>query len=136
MKTILIHLVAAVAAMVLIVGCETESSDQISISITPNNATLRKGESREFIASGWRDYTWALSDPSIGVLSVTKGDRTTYTAVKGPASSTNETLTQILILTVNIPADNAGTTNISTNTVPGATELVNAQALITQKYAP
>lgn len=135
MKNILIGLVAAVAAMVLIAGCETESADQISITITPNNATIQKEESREFTASGWRDYTWSLTDPSIGVLSVTKGDRTTYTAIKGP-TSTNETFPQILTLTINVPADNSSSTTTSTNTVPDPTGLVTAQAWITHVYIP
>jgi len=129
---IVLRIVTAVAALVLAAGCETESSDQISISISPNNATVKKGESREFTASGWQDYTWSLSDPKIGVLSATKGDSTTYTAVKGPAS-TNETLSQILVLSVGIASDNASP---STNATPGSTENITAQALITQTYAP
>lgn len=131
MKTVL-RIMTAVAVLVLVAGCETESSDQIAISITPNNATIRKGESREFTASGWQDYTWSLSDSTIGVLSATKGDSTTYTAVKGPAS-TNETLSQILVLSVNIASSDV---TPSTNATPGTAEKVTAQALITHPYAP
>lgn len=131
MKTVL-RIMTAIAAMVLVAGCETESSDQIAVSITPNSATLLKGTSREFTASGWRDYTWSLSDDTLGVLSTTKGDSTTYTAVKGPAS-TNETLSQILVLTVNIASEDV---TPSTNETPGTVENITAQALITHTYAP
>ncbi len=125
MKTLCCMILAAVA--VTLGGCETESSDQIAISISPNNVTLAKGESQTFTASGWQDYTWSLTDASIGVLSTTKGDSTVYTAISGP-SSTNTTLPQILILTVNIPADDVGG---GTNAVPGNAGNLSAQALIT-----
>lgn len=126
MKTLFTMLLAAVA--VALAGCETESSDQIAVSISPNNATMAKGESRTFSASGWRDYTWSLTDTTIGVLSTTKGDSTIYTAVKGPTSTNEPSLSQILILTVNIPSNDTGST---TNTVPGTGGTVTSQALIT-----
>jgi len=119
MKTLFGILLAAVA--VALAGCETESSDQIAISISPNNVTMEKGESREFTASGWRDYTWSLSDTSIGILSTTKGDSTIYTAVSEAPS--NSSLTQVLSVTVNIAS---GT---STNS-PTGESLISAEALI------
>jgi hypothetical protein len=124
MKTLFGILLAAVA--VALSGCETESSDQIAISISPNNVTMKKGESREFTASGWRDYTWSLSEPSIGVLSTTKGDSTVYTAVAGPTSTNEASLSQILVLTVDVATD--GVTS-GTNIVSSGS--VSAQALIT-----
>lgn len=69
-------------------GCETERSDQIGLAISPNNVELKAGESQEFTASGWQDYTWEIAEPTgenVGVLSTTKGDRTIYTAIsEGP----------------------------------------------------
>jgi hypothetical protein len=124
MKTLFCMVLAAIA--VGLGGCETESSDQIAISISPNNVTLKKGESQTFTASGWQDYTWSLTNDDIGVLSNNKGDSTVYTAVTGP-SSTNATLSQILILSVNVSAGDSGST---TNLVSG--DRVTAQALITQ----
>ncbi len=119
----LFNVAASLILLLLAAGCETESSDQIAISISPNNVTMTKGESREFTASGWRDYTWSLSDTSIGILSTTKGDSTIYTAVAG-ASSTNSGSTQILTVTVNLAAGAPGTvTNQPSN-------LVSAQAFI------
>jgi hypothetical protein len=128
------RILAAFAAALLTAGCETESSDQIAVAIYPNNATLSKGQSREFTASGWRDYSWSLSDPSIGVLSTTKGDSTTYTAVKG-SSSEDTNLTQILTLSISLPVESADT-GTSTNTIPGTVDNVTAQALILHTYTP
>lgn len=109
----------------LLTGCETESSDQIAISISPSSVTLAKGESQEFVASGWRDYTWHISQPSIGMLSTKKGDRTTYTAISGPVS-TNDTFTQVLSLTINVPDDSS----YASNAVPNASSSVSAEAII------
>ncbi len=131
---IVLRIVTAFAAALLTAGCETESSSQIAVAIYPNNATLSKGESREFTASGWRDYSWSLSDTSIGVLSTTKGDRTTYTAVKG-SSSDDTNLTQILTLSISI-ADGSTSTGTSTNTPPVIVQTISAQALILHAYTP
>lgn len=131
MKTLCCMILAAVA--VTLGGCETESSDQIAISISPSYTTMAKGESREFTAYGWQDYTWSLSDTSIGVLSATKGDSTVYTAIKGPTTTNEPSLSQILVLTVNITADGIGS---ATNTVPGSTGNLSAQSLITHAYTP
>lgn len=94
MKTLLLLLGFATLPMLLLVGCETESSSQAQIQVTPSTATLNVGESQEFIASGWTDYTWSLSDNAIGALSNTKGDRTVYTALSTESTdnvTTNET---------------------------------------------
>ncbi len=129
MKTLFCMILAAFA--VGLAGCETESSDQISVSISPSYASLKKGESVTFTASGWQDYTWAITDKTMGVLSATKGPSTVYTAIKGPSSS-NDSLSQILVLSVKIPADGIDT-DVSTNAVVDVNsgQLVNAQAVIT-----
>ena len=108
--------IALLLPLMGIIGCETESSDQASISISPNTAELDVGASQVFTASGWQDYSWSLSDSSVGVLSTTTGDDTTYTAVLAMTSNT----TQILTVTAN-SADSV-TTNATTLT---------AEALIT-----
>jgi hypothetical protein len=99
-----------------IIGCETESSDQASISITPNTTELDVGDSQVFTAAGWQDYSWSLSIENVGVLSTTTGDSTTYTAVLALSSNT----TQVLTVSAN------GNSGISSN----ATALT-AEALIT-----
>lgn len=117
--------IALAAVAVALAGCETESSSEIAVSISPNNVTMTKGESRTFTASGWRDYTWSLSDTSIGILSTTKGDSTVYTAISEAPS--NSALPQILTVTVNIASTTTGTTN--SPTLAGES-LISAEALI------
>ncbi len=126
---ILFNVAASMLLLLLAAGCETESSDQISISISPNHTKLRRGESREFTASGWQDYTWSLSNREIGVLSNNKGESTTYTVFRSPAT-TNEVITQILTVTVDVASEGGGT---GTNQ---ASSLVSAQALIEHQYTP
>ncbi len=126
-------IVSALAVMLLTVGCETEPSSQIAIAISPNHTALQKGESREFTASGWQDYTWSLSDNTIGVLSTSKGEVTVYTAVRAPAT-TNDAMLQVLRLTVDITAQGGASTG--TNQTPGTTGLVSAEALISHLYTP
>ena len=111
------------ALMLVFSGCETESSEQIALSITPNTVTLRAGQSQEFVASGFEDYTWSLSDADIGVLSTRKGNSTIYTALR---SATNHT--QTLTVTVNVPE--SGTGSVMS---PGTTNRVSARALITHR---
>ena len=78
MKLFLAHLTGllVVVVCVLLAGCEAEPADKAQITITPASATLAYGESVEFTATGWRDYTWSLQDASLGTLSRTKGDST------------------------------------------------------------
>jgi hypothetical protein len=107
----MLYAMAIVLPLVGIVGCETESSSQADIRITPNTASLTRGASQEFVASGWQDYTWSLSDNDAGVLSNTTGDRTTYTAV----ASLGSNQTQVLTVTVSISTTGTGT-NSTTRT--------------------
>jgi hypothetical protein len=118
MKTVISILICSIiiSTFILLAGCETESSDQISLKITPNTARVRVRESLEFTASGFTDYTWSLSEPRIGVISTTKGNKTVYTAV---TSASN--IIQVLTVTAR-----AATT--STNSTP---ETAHAEALIT-----
>ncbi len=113
---LLLSSIAICLPLLGMVGCETEASDQASISVTPNTAEIALGASQVFTASGWQDYSWSLSDSSVGVLSTTTGDSTTYTAVLAMTSNS----TQVLTVTANSAA--SGTTNAATLT---------AQALIT-----
>jgi hypothetical protein len=76
--------------LIAISGCEVDSTDQASISVSPNYATIKEGQSITFTASGWTDYHWNLSDTSIGVLSSSVGSSVIYTAVKD--SATTQTL--------------------------------------------
>ena len=103
-------------------GCETEPSEQIAISVTPNHVTLRPGQSREFTASGWQDYTWSISDREIGVLSTSKGNSTVYTAVGGGTNA-------VQILTVTASGTRTNATSGTANTISSGA----ARALITHR---
>ena len=99
-----------------LVGCETDPSDEIAVTITPNHADLKVGQSQTFVAKGFQNYSWTLSKPEIGVLSSTKGDSTVYTAV---ISASNE----VQVLTV--------TATDATSVVSNKTITASAEALIT-----
>jgi hypothetical protein len=72
-------------------GCEVESASQVEILLTPSHASVRKGDSVQFTASGWHEYNWSLTQPDWGVLSHRVGDTTVYTATV--ATNGTQTLT-------------------------------------------
>ncbi len=82
----MIAIASMIGTIFALTGCETEPSDQIAISVSPNAANVRRGQSQEFSVSGWQDYTWEIYEErgdNVGVLSTRKGERTVYTAVSG-----------------------------------------------------
>jgi len=119
------RVLGTLSLLTVLTGCETEPSDQAEVRITPASVTMRTGQSQEFTASGWQDYTWSLSDPSLGVLSTTKGDRTVYTATSA-LSSDGTTTMQTLTVKVN--------TSSTVNTPEGpdeqTTSFLTAEAFI------
>jgi hypothetical protein len=76
------------------VGCETQSATS-KVTIDPSSATVSAGQSITFTASGGYNYTWSLSDHTLGTLSTTTGDSTTYTSLydPGPSNSAVQVLT-------------------------------------------
>ena len=122
MKHLLLIPVPALCLLLLLLGsgCETEPSEQVAVSITPNSAQLKRGQSQEFSASGWEDYTWSLSNPGIGVLSSKKGNSTVYTAVAGS--------NDVQILSLSVSVRSGTTTNLLTGSTGGGP--VTAEALI------
>ncbi|MBT3193015.1 MAG: hypothetical protein HN341_10710 [Verrucomicrobia bacterium] len=119
MKTFAMLLFSMTMLLPLIglVGCETESSDQASVTITPNTATLAVGASQTFVATGWDGYTWALDDSSAGTLSTTTGDTTIYTAVTELGDTPQE-------LKVSATSSSTSTTNGTTTTTATGTALI------------
>jgi hypothetical protein len=99
----------AVAAVLGPIGCETQSAST-QISVDPSTATIHQGESIEFTASGGFNYTWSLSNHTLGTLSNTTGPSTTYTSLYD--SSASNTAVQVLTCT----SDVEGTS--SSNSVP------------------
>jgi len=97
-------------------GCEAQTANK-QISIEPSSATMHKGESVTFTASGGFVYTWSLSNGSIGTLSNPTGASITYTATASPSDEgTSNTLSQVLTCTSSIAGEGSSTTNAS----PGA----------------
>lgn len=70
----------AAAAAVFITGCETESADELSISVNPSYANLRVGQSVTLTASGGWNYRWSCGDG--GALSANAGEKVVYTALE------------------------------------------------------
>jgi hypothetical protein len=112
MKTFLpaLALTAILSGIILSTGCETESSTENNVRISPNTATLAKGESQEFTASGGYEYRWSLENGGIvdewGTLSVADGPSTVYTSSKD--SSTAGTF-RIIRVTSTIPGSSGYT---------------------------
>lgn len=82
----------ALVALLLLTGCE--STDEVSVSISPSHTRLGVNQSVTLTASGGHTYRWSLAAPTggtnnpvtaktdNGVLSSTGGERVTYRALK------------------------------------------------------
>ena len=77
-------LAGAVLSAFFASGCE--SGDSYSISVSPNYAKIKPGQSVTLTASGWSDYTWSI-DGSAAHLSATTGKSVVVTAESGSASN-------------------------------------------------
>lgn len=76
-------------------GCESAESNGLEISTTRRDFA-HKGETATLTATGWNEYKWSLSAPSIGRLSSSTGSSVVYTAIDIPdagASYQNQTVT-------------------------------------------
>ena len=104
-KFIALFAFAALAVFVVsLTSCETESVNG-SISISPSTVQLEKDESATFTASGGYEYSWTLSDESLGILSSRSGASTTYTSRYDPGSN-NASVIQILTVSSTIAGQN------------------------------
>ena len=65
-------------------GCEDANS--YSISVSPNYAKIKPGQSVTLTASGWDNYTWSI-DGSAAHLSATTGKSVVVTAESGTGSN-------------------------------------------------
>jgi hypothetical protein len=114
-STSIIVAAATLAISIMLVGCDTESSTENKLRITPARIELRRGESQEFIASGGYDYTWSLEGGGTidewGWLSDAYGDRTSYTSTKNSGSS--QTLRSVRVTST---ISGSGTTSTTTGT--------------------
>ena len=97
-------LVYAIAAiLVACIGCDVEPSQDFTISVEPQAATLREGQTVDLVASGGLAYSWSIGQNSTtqrwGILNVKTGDRVTYTSVHSQPGETN---IQVLTVTSSI----------------------------------
>jgi len=102
-------------------GCETKSTDELEIRVSPARATIRQGETLELTASGWSKYRWSIADPYLGSLSPTTGETVYYYAT----AATNA----VQVVTVVGTGTSSGGT-VGTNATGTAANLTG-EALIT-----
>ena len=77
-------LAGAVLSALFASGCEDANS--YSISVSPNYAKIKPGQSVTLTASGWDNYTWSI-DGSAAHRSATTGKSVVVTAESGTGSN-------------------------------------------------
>ena len=90
---------AYAAAALFAGGCEHDN-DSFDLRIDASDTRLRKGDRCELVArlrdcedddnAAGEDFTWSLSDPSLGRLSRTHGRRVEYVPTRFPAPGEGE----------------------------------------------
>ncbi len=103
------------AAFCLLTGCETESVSDNKVRISPESAAIGVNESVTLNASGGFDYSWSLSNSSLGVLSTRSGPTTVYTS-RSANTSTNQATVQVVTVVSSVQS---GGRQSGTNTVSG-----------------
>ena len=115
---------AMAAGLILAAGCETESASDNDVRISPRTAALRVNQTQEFRASGGYEYTWSLSDNSIGLLTTTKGAVTVYINRSNPGfDATGPAIQTLTVTSTPRPDGSFGGTN-------GASFVKTAEAII------
>ena len=99
---------------IVVCSCETESAGGSSLSVSPSDSTLSKGQSITLTAHGGDVYNWSLSDTGLGHLSGTMGASVVYTA-DFAFSVSGTTTNKLQSITVSASASTSGT-----NTTSGA----------------
>jgi hypothetical protein len=115
-----IGIFAFLATVITQSGCETESASDNSVRISPARVRVTNGQTVPFTASGGFDYSWALSDSTLGFISASTGPSTIYTA--NFQAPTNLITVQTLTVTSKI---GSGGSN-STTTASGFTKTAEA----------
>ena len=99
---------------IVVCSCETESAGGSSLSVSPADSTLSKGQSVTLTAHGGEVYNWSLSDTGLGHLSGTMGASVVYTA-DAAFTVSGTTTNKLQSITVSASASTSGT-----NTTSGA----------------
>ena len=89
---------AALAVLLLLAGCE--STEEVSVSVSPDYVRLGVNQTVTLTASGWHTYRWSLGEATAGtngnvsagnangVLSSTVGERVVYRALRSGVTQT------------------------------------------------
>ena len=118
--------VLAGAALAACLGSGCESADSYSISVSPNYARLKHGQSVALNASGWENFQWSLDNESGAHLSGTTGKSVVFYA-EG-ASGTNAATG---VYNVTVTAVGSGSSSGSgTNSVSSAGYTAKAKIVV------
>ncbi|MFO7534461.1 MAG: hypothetical protein R6X19_02035 [Kiritimatiellia bacterium] len=118
---LLIVLGLAALAPLLFLGCETESSADLQLTLEPRSATLRKGQSAVFTVSGGYQYRWNLINETIGRLNTRTGNQVIYTVTSTNAATQILTVESFIEGSSGSAPTNAVNTNEIRSTVISAT---------------
>jgi hypothetical protein len=125
MKHFVLPACVCIVAAGIIAGCDSEPAGS-PITISPPSATIHKGESITFTASGGYEYEWSVDTPEYGTLSVTRGASTVYTSIydptpEGTTNTTDVSVTQTLRVRSYITGDSSSASNGASSTESTAT---------------
>ena len=119
MKHILPAFAAAVvlagAALVACLSAGCESADSYSISVSPNYAKLKPGQSVTLNASGWSAYTWSLDNESGAHLSGTTGKSVVFYAEGASETNAFSTVYNVVVTAVGSGASSGSGTNATSS---------------------
>jgi hypothetical protein len=121
---------AALIGLALQSGCETTSSEGGSLRVEPAAIGVRRNQQVEFTASGGFNYSWSLSDASLGFLTTATGPKTTYISRFSPGTNATVVIQTLTVTSTVGSSGPSGGTDTGTNVVVGAGFDATAQAII------
>ena len=120
--------VLAGAALTACLSSGCESADSYSISVSPNYAKIKPGQSVSLHASGWSNYQWTLDNENGAHLSATTGKSVVFYA-----ESVSDTNAFSTVYNVTAVAVGSGSSSGSgTNSVSSAGYSAKAKIVIEQ----
>ncbi len=114
---------SAASLSALVAGCE--SGDSYSISVSPNYAKVKPGQSVVLNASGWSNYQWTLDNENGAHLSATTGKSVVFYAES--SSNTNKASS---VYNVTATAVGSGSSGSGTNSTSSAGYTAKAKIVV------
>ena len=103
------------SSLLIFVGCE--SADLYTVDVTPAYTDVTAvNQTVTLSASGWSDYTWSLSDSTIGTLSSSSGESVVYTAKTIPPANSSHLMQVVMVTAKSSSATSSTGTNSTTQT--------------------